>query len=226
MAKKAGKKTAIVKVAQPPTSSFDEMYPTIARWISHEEGWIALGADHYSRSLARALYGGGMAWEGSNAYGSLDEALRAMDGGIASWLEETWASRSSWMGRASVRMSGRRLRARIGDAAMKVSDSPGLPATIMFGFVGLLMATVAALMIWPFCRPLLWFLFLLIAVFFLFAFVVISLSFFLIFTTVRRALSPGSEGSLSKAPGRSAPPRGAGTAGQTSDLWDRWLDGA
>jgi hypothetical protein len=89
MAKKAGKKTAIVKGAQPPASSFDEMFPTIARWISQEEGWVALGADHYSRSLARALYGGGMVWEGTDDYGSLDEALRAMDGGIASWLEET-----------------------------------------------------------------------------------------------------------------------------------------
>src|SRR3954469_11518075 len=89
MAKKARKKTDIVQGVQHPTSSFDEMYPTIARWISQEEGWIALGADHYSRSLARSLYGGGMAWEGTDDYKSLDEALRAMDSGIASWLEET-----------------------------------------------------------------------------------------------------------------------------------------
>ena len=89
MAKKAGKKTSIEPGVQSPASSFDEMYPTIAQWISQEEGWIALGADHYSRSLARALYGGGMAWEGTDDYGSLDEALRAMDRGIASWLEET-----------------------------------------------------------------------------------------------------------------------------------------
>src|SRR5947208_648759 len=88
MAKKAGTKTAIVQGVQPPTSSFDEMYPTIARWISQEEGWIELGADHYSRSLARALYGGGMVWEGTDEYGSLDEALRAMEEGIASWPEE------------------------------------------------------------------------------------------------------------------------------------------
>jgi hypothetical protein len=89
MAKKAGKKTAIEPGVRPPASSFDEMFPTIARWISQEGGWVALGADHHSRSLARALYGGGMAWEGTDNYGSLDEALRAMDGGIASWLEET-----------------------------------------------------------------------------------------------------------------------------------------
>ena len=70
------------------TSSFDESFPAIARWISQEEGWVELGADHHSRSLARAVYGGGMAWEGADDYGSLDEALRAMDGGIASWLDE------------------------------------------------------------------------------------------------------------------------------------------
>ena len=96
----------------------------------------------------------------------------------------------------------------------------------MFGFVGLLLATVAALVIWPFCRPLLWCLFSLMAIFFLFAFVVISFSFLLIFTTVRRSLSPGMVALSSKKSGRSAPSRGTGTAGQTSDLWDRWLDGA
>src|SRR4051812_1924551 len=119
-------------------------------------------------------------------------------------------------------MSVRRLRARIGDAAMKVSDSPGLPAMIMFGVVGLLMATVAALMIWPFCHPLLWLLFLLMAVFFLIAFVVILCSFLLIFTTVRRALSPGSGDRcrrsrvgphLPEGPGRQARGPASGTDG-------------
>src|SRR3954454_8277345 len=88
MAKKARKKTTSAQDDQPPTSSFDRRFPTIARWISQEEGWVELGADHHSRSLVRALYGGGMAWEGKDAYGSLDEALRAMEGGMAAWLED------------------------------------------------------------------------------------------------------------------------------------------
>jgi hypothetical protein len=88
MAKKARKKKATVKQIQPEPPSFDEMFPAIARWILQEEGWIELGADHYSNSLARALYGGGMAWEGTDDYGSLDESLRAMDKGIAAWLDE------------------------------------------------------------------------------------------------------------------------------------------
>jgi hypothetical protein len=74
--------------AQPPTSSFDAIFPAITRWISREEGWVELGADSHSRSVARALNEGGMIWEGTEEYGSLDEALRAMDEGIATWLEE------------------------------------------------------------------------------------------------------------------------------------------
>jgi hypothetical protein len=108
---------------------------------------------------------------------------------------------------------------------MKVSNSPGLPATIMCGFVGLLLATVAALVIWPFCRPLLWFLFSLMALFFLFALVVISFSFLLIFQSVRRSLSPWTGELTSKKPGRSVPESGVRTAGHTYDLWDQLLDG-
>src|SRR3954471_3124903 len=88
MAKKARKKTTPARDDLPLTSSFDRRFPTIARWISQEEGWVELGADHHSRSLARALYGGGMAWEGKDDYESLDEALRATEEGIASWLDE------------------------------------------------------------------------------------------------------------------------------------------
>ena len=86
MTKKILKKQSTVKQIQPEPPCFDEKFPAIARWILQEEGWIELGADHYSNSLARALYGGGMAWEGTDDYGSLNEALRAMDTGIAAWL--------------------------------------------------------------------------------------------------------------------------------------------
>src|SRR3954451_11208828 len=89
MAKKRVRKgTSKGRSGHPSTPSFDERFPTVARWISQEEGWVELGADHHSRSLVRALYGGGMVWEGTDEYGSLDEALRAMEKGIASWLEE------------------------------------------------------------------------------------------------------------------------------------------
>jgi hypothetical protein len=133
---------------------------------------------------------------------------------------------SSRIGRASVRIPTRRPRARIGGEDIKVLHPSIRPATITSGFISLLLATVAALVNWPFCRPLLWLLFSLMALFFLFAATVISLSFLVIFWAVRQWLSPGSVGSSSKMSDWFVSPRGAGTEGQTSDLWDRWLDGA
>ena len=70
------------------SSSFDDRFPTIAQWISQEGGWIEIGGDDYSTSTVRALHGGGMVWEGADDYGSLDEALTAMDAGVAAWLVE------------------------------------------------------------------------------------------------------------------------------------------
>ena len=117
-----------MKGAQPPTASFDEMFPTIARWISQEEGWVELGADHYSRSLARALYGGGMVWEGTDEYGSLDEALRAMEEGIASWLEEHRPDRRTG-GEVDRARGGSRRRAgeKAGEQARSTSPGRSIP---------------------------------------------------------------------------------------------------
>src|SRR4051812_14984801 len=134
MAKKARKKTTSVQEVLPLTSVFDEMFPTIARWISQEEGWVELGADHHSRSLVRALYGGGMAWEGTDEYGSLDEALRAMEEGIAAWLEANRPA-SGARGEADRATGGPRRRAgkKAGDRARSASPErartrrPSLP---------------------------------------------------------------------------------------------------
>ena len=86
MAKKTN--TTNASAGRLTTRLFEESFPTIARWISTEEGWVELGADGYSHSLARALHGGGTVWEGTDEYESLDDALRAMDEGIAAWLAE------------------------------------------------------------------------------------------------------------------------------------------
>ncbi|HLL47357.1 MAG TPA: hypothetical protein VK399_11650 [Longimicrobiaceae bacterium] len=48
-----------------------------------QEGWIEIGRDDFSRSFVRALDIGGMVWEGAEEYDSLDDALRALDDGIA-----------------------------------------------------------------------------------------------------------------------------------------------
>jgi hypothetical protein len=70
----------------PAPDSFEARYPHIASWV--QDGWIEIGHDEYSRSFLRALDIGGMVWEGDESYATLDDALRALDAGIAAWLEE------------------------------------------------------------------------------------------------------------------------------------------
>jgi hypothetical protein len=73
------------------SDSFDGLaaaYPHIARWIGEEEGWIEVGADEHDGSFVRALFSGGVAWEGKSSYPSLDRAFQALDAGIAGWLVE------------------------------------------------------------------------------------------------------------------------------------------
>jgi hypothetical protein len=68
-------------------SLFEESYPNIARWVK-SQGWIELGRDHYRPSLVRALDEGGMVWEGSAHYGTLDEAFGALEMALAEWMEQ------------------------------------------------------------------------------------------------------------------------------------------
>jgi hypothetical protein len=68
-------------------ATFAAAYPNIAHWIS-DFGWIELGQDGYSTSLVRALDEGGMIWESSERYQTLDEALKALDNAIAAWFQE------------------------------------------------------------------------------------------------------------------------------------------
>lgn len=74
--------------AAPSPDGFTAAYPHIAAWVREEEGWIEVGSDDFSASFVRALYGGGLAWEGEPNYPNMDEALRALDAGIAAWLHE------------------------------------------------------------------------------------------------------------------------------------------
>jgi hypothetical protein len=68
-------------------SSFEESYPNIAYWV-RSHGWIELGPDDYSSSLVRALDVGGMVWEGSAHYETVDEALDALESALAEWMEQ------------------------------------------------------------------------------------------------------------------------------------------
>jgi len=74
--------------SSPVPDAFATSYPHIAAWVGGEEGWIEVGSDEYNRSFVRAVYGGGLAWEGKPSYPSMDEAFRALDAGIAAWLGE------------------------------------------------------------------------------------------------------------------------------------------
>ena len=69
------------------TASVEESYPHMARWVA-THGWIELGQTEHSASLVRALDEGGLVWEGATTYRSLDEALRALDEALASWLRD------------------------------------------------------------------------------------------------------------------------------------------
>ena len=65
----------------------DELYPHVARWVK-DHGWIEIGYDDYQHSILRALDIGGMIWEGAASYPTLEDALQALDQGVAQWMRE------------------------------------------------------------------------------------------------------------------------------------------
>jgi hypothetical protein len=70
----------------PASDTFEGRYPHIASWV--QDGWIEIGRDDCGRPFLRAMDIGGVVWEGDEAYPSLDEALLALDHGIAEWRDE------------------------------------------------------------------------------------------------------------------------------------------
>jgi hypothetical protein len=69
------------------SSPFEGAYPNIAAWVSNG-GWVEVGYAEYTGSFVRALDEGGMIWEGVSRYESIEDALKALDRGIADWVEE------------------------------------------------------------------------------------------------------------------------------------------
>jgi len=54
----------------------ERAYPHLARWVK-TQGWVEIGLDAYRPSFVRALDEGGMVWEGTTSYPTIDAALRA-----------------------------------------------------------------------------------------------------------------------------------------------------
>lgn len=69
--------------------SVDEAFPHLTAWVT-THGWIEIGSDDYRRSFIRALDSGGMVWEGSFEYPTLESALQALDDALATWLKENY----------------------------------------------------------------------------------------------------------------------------------------
>jgi len=68
-------------------TQFSKLYPNIAHWVN-ALGWIEIGQDEYSSSLVRALDEGGLIWESSDDHTTVDEALQALEEGLAVWMRE------------------------------------------------------------------------------------------------------------------------------------------
>lgn len=68
-------------------NQFEKAYPNIAEWVE-SDGWIEIGSDEYNGAFVKALDEGGMVWEGNSRYETIDEALRALDTGIAKWIQQ------------------------------------------------------------------------------------------------------------------------------------------
>ena len=65
---------------------FKQTYPRITRWVE-SYGWIEIGDDGMGRSWIRALDEGGLIWEGERGR-TIDEALQALEGALATWMSD------------------------------------------------------------------------------------------------------------------------------------------
>lgn len=68
--------------------NFDIKYPNIAAWV--RQGSIEIGYTYsgYENTFLRVLDEGGLVWQSSKQFDSLDSALTEMDAGIAAWRAE------------------------------------------------------------------------------------------------------------------------------------------
>jgi hypothetical protein len=77
----------MVKVVIDKENMLEDKYPNIADWINGY-GWIELGQNDDSRSMIRVLDEGGMVWESSKKYKSLDELFDALEKKLSEKIDE------------------------------------------------------------------------------------------------------------------------------------------
>ena len=77
----------VMKPDAEPKDVFTADYPCITAWVQ-SGGLIEMGTDYNVRSFIRALDEGGIIWEGEPQYPTMDAAFKALDAGIAAFLNE------------------------------------------------------------------------------------------------------------------------------------------
>ncbi len=71
----------------PRKVTLQESYPAIAEWIDRC-GWIELGQDDCRPSTIRVLDPGGMIWESTKKYRSLDDLFDSLERELAKHISE------------------------------------------------------------------------------------------------------------------------------------------
>jgi hypothetical protein len=69
------------------STPFEEAYPHITQWIE-PYGWIEIGQDDSSPSFIKALDEGGLVWESSKKYASVDDAWRDLENKLKKVINE------------------------------------------------------------------------------------------------------------------------------------------
>lgn len=68
-------------------SNLSQQYPTVASWIKEDS--IEIAHEFRRNIVARALDAEGVIWEG-DGFGSLDEAMQALETGIKKWIKDNF----------------------------------------------------------------------------------------------------------------------------------------
>jgi hypothetical protein len=69
------------------STPFEDTYPNITQWVE-SYGWLEIGQDDSSPAFIKALDAGGLVWESSKKYTSLDAALRDLEARLEKIIAE------------------------------------------------------------------------------------------------------------------------------------------